>query len=275
MNKMMVAVFDTETDAYKGLNAMKDLHKNGDITLYATSVVVKDIDGEVEVKQAADDGPIGTALGMLTGGLIGLAGGPAGAAVGTMAAYAAAGSTIGGTTGLLFDLGYVGVNAEFLDDVSEILIPGKSAVLAEVDEDWITPVDSKIEQLGGIVFRRPRYEVVDDQLFRESEAFKTEMQDIRKELETSRVKTNGAVKKTLKSVQKRLHSIAAKVDTQLDQVNKEAEAKIRSLHSQIKRSGESQKAKIEERIAEIKAKQKERSQKLQKARKLTGEALAL
>ena len=54
MNKMLVAVFDTEPAAYEGLNALKELHADGDITLYATAVLVKDSSGAVSVKQTAD-----------------------------------------------------------------------------------------------------------------------------------------------------------------------------------------------------------------------------
>ena len=77
MNKMLVAVFDNETAAFKGLSALIDLHRNGDISLYASAVIVKDKTGAIGIKQAADDGPVGTALGLLTGGLIGILAGPA------------------------------------------------------------------------------------------------------------------------------------------------------------------------------------------------------
>ena len=56
MNKMLVAVFDTERAAYEGLHALKELHNEGDITLYATAVLVKDAAGTVSVKQTADRG---------------------------------------------------------------------------------------------------------------------------------------------------------------------------------------------------------------------------
>ena len=46
-----------------------------------------------------------------------------------------------------------GVNAEFLDDVSAKLTPGKWAVVSEISEEWVTPVDTRMEALGGIVFR--------------------------------------------------------------------------------------------------------------------------
>jgi hypothetical protein len=37
MNKTLVAVFNTEPAADEGLSALKELHKNGDLTLYATA----------------------------------------------------------------------------------------------------------------------------------------------------------------------------------------------------------------------------------------------
>ena len=92
MNKMLITIFDTETDAYEGLRALKELHRAGDLTVYATAVIVKDASGKVAVQQAADGGPIGTGLGMLTGSLIGLLGGPVGAAIGV---------TTGGLAGML------------------------------------------------------------------------------------------------------------------------------------------------------------------------------
>ncbi len=75
MNKMLIAVFETETKAYEGLSALKDLHNNGDITLYATAVINKDQNGQVQVKDSADEGPIGTGVGLLTGSLLGILGG--------------------------------------------------------------------------------------------------------------------------------------------------------------------------------------------------------
>ena len=41
-------------------------------------LVAKNADGKMTVKQAADEGPLGTAVGMLVGAMVGLIGGPAG-----------------------------------------------------------------------------------------------------------------------------------------------------------------------------------------------------
>ena len=70
MNKMIVTVFNDESSAYKGVNALKQLHAEGSLTLYATAVIAKDAKGAVGIKQAADQGPLGTRLGCATGSLI-------------------------------------------------------------------------------------------------------------------------------------------------------------------------------------------------------------
>jgi hypothetical protein len=47
-----------------------NLHAEASITLYAQAVIAKDSSGKVSVKQGADEGPIGTAVGLLTGMLV-------------------------------------------------------------------------------------------------------------------------------------------------------------------------------------------------------------
>ena len=54
MNKILVAVFDTETAAYEGLSALKELNASGDITLNATAVIAKSADGALGLRQAAE-----------------------------------------------------------------------------------------------------------------------------------------------------------------------------------------------------------------------------
>jgi hypothetical protein len=68
---MLVAVFETGSSGFEDLDALRQLHGSGDITLYASAVVVKDEAGKFEVKQTADQGPVGTAVGLVTGKLLG------------------------------------------------------------------------------------------------------------------------------------------------------------------------------------------------------------
>ena len=265
MNKMLVAVFGTETAAYEGLSALKDLHARGDITLYATAVVMKNGSGAVSVKQTADKGPVGTALGMLTGSLVGLLAGPVGVA---------AGFTAGGWAGLIFDLAHLGIDTDFLDEVSKALSPGKTAVLADVQETWTTPVDTRLEKLGGLVFRRLRSEVVEDQLARESAAFATEMRQLREGLAQASAETKTAVQQEVAARKAKLETMQARARVKTEQAKHEMEAKIAALHDQMKGANERQKAKIDQRIAAAKAGHAVRSAKLEQAGKLIKEALA-
>jgi len=78
MNKTLVAIFDNEEAAFGGLTALKELHRNGDITLYDSAVITKSTLGETRIVKAPDDAPTGTFLGMFIGALVGALGGPIG-----------------------------------------------------------------------------------------------------------------------------------------------------------------------------------------------------
>jgi uncharacterized membrane protein len=143
MNNMLVAIFDTEPQAYEGLNALKKLHSDEDITLYLTSVIAKDASGTVRIKQSSKRKPAGAPLDLLAGRLVGL---------------------LGAFSGVPYDLVKAGVSHDFFELVSQALEPGKVALLAEIDETSVIPVDTKLVELGGNVFRRPYSEFIDDQL---------------------------------------------------------------------------------------------------------------
>ena len=163
--------------AFEGLTALKDLHRDGDITLYASTVIAKDAAGVVATRQEADRGPVGTLVGIVTGGLVGLLGGPVGVAVG---AY------VGGFGGLMYDLFKVGISGDFIDEVAASLTPGKAAVIADIDETWVTPIDTRLGALGGTTFRHIQGEVIDAELTRETDAARAELEQLGAEVrETS------------------------------------------------------------------------------------------
>lgn len=265
MNKMLIAVFGTESAAFEGLNALKDLHRDGDITLYASAVIAKDKAGKLDVKQAAEPRPIGTAVGLLTGSLIGLVGGPVGMAVG---AY------VGGMSGLLFDLDDSGVDATFVDDVAQTLIAGKTAVLADVDESWTTPVDVRMREFGGTVSRRLRTDVVDDQIIRQSAAFEASLKALDEELKRATAENIAAIQKDIDETKTQLKATQDRAKVKLDQAKTEMDARIKVLQEQLKEAGERAKPRIEQRIADAKADFEVRSKKLDQAWELTKEALA-
>ncbi len=265
MNKMLIAVFDSDAAAFEGLSALKDLHKNGDITLYASAVIAKDKTGKIEVKKEADRGPVGTAVGLVTGSLIGLLAGPVTMAIGASA---------GGLTGLLFDLDDSGIGSAFLDDVSKTLTAGKTAVLADVDESWTTPVDTRLREHGGIVSRRLRADVAEDQLARESAAFEANLKALDDELKQANAENRATIQKDIDEAKKQLKATQDQVKARLDRARTEMEARVKMLQDQAKGASDRAKAQIEKRIAAARADFDVRSKKLNQAWKLTKEALA-
>ncbi len=265
MNKMLVGVFEHEAAAFEGLSAMKDLHRDGDITLYSSVVIAKDKNGRIEVKQAADSGPVGTAVGLLTGSLIGIFGGPAGMAVG---------ASLGSLAGLIFDLNKSGVDMTFLDDVSKILTAGKVAILADVEESWTTSVDTRLHALGGIVFRRLRGEIVEDQLARESAALEADLKALEEDLKQAAAENRAAIQRDIERVRTQLKATQDQAKARLDQAKAETEARLKALEDQAKAASGLTKARIEKRIADAKADFEMRSRKLSQAWTLTKEALA-
>jgi uncharacterized membrane protein len=265
MNKMLVAIFDSEYAAYQGLTALKQLHQERDITLYATAVVVSDAMGSVSVKQQNEPGPLGTALGFLTGGLIGLVAGPSGVMVG---------ASTGSLTGLVYDLARWGIEEDFVNEVATGLQPGKAAVLAEVEETWMTPVDVKLERLGGVVYRRLRLEFIEDELAQASAAFDAELKELKEAFAEARAESKAAVQAEIDKVKAKMTNLQAQITAKREQIRQEQEAKVEALRSQVKDANERQKAKTEKRIADLKAEYAARDAKLEQAQKLIKEAVS-
>jgi uncharacterized membrane protein len=255
-NKILVSVFDSERMAFEGLTALKDLHRDGDITVYAATVIAKDPSGAVQVRQSADKGPIGTLVGIVTGGLVGLLGGPAGVAVG---AY------VGGFGGLMYDLFNAGVSIDFVDEVGAQLLPGRAAVIADVDETWVTPIDTRLGALGGMTFRRYSGEVIDDELVRETDAARMELEQLRAELRDASGEAKANVEMAIEAQRRKLEALNDRIEKRLAQEKAEFEARLATLREQQAKAREGMRQQIEARIAELKASFETRAAKLEAA----------
>jgi uncharacterized membrane protein len=264
MDKMAVIVFATEPKAYEGLRALADLHQEGSLTVYSDAVVAKDASGTVAVRQSASIGPVGTLLGGATGTLIGLLGGPAGAAAGMLA------GTLGGAS---YDVANLGIGADFVDEVSKRMTPGKAAVVAEIEEEWIAPLDARMEKAGGVVYRRSRRDVIDFQDERDAAALRQEIDQMQKELAQAKGEAKEKLNSAIASTQAALKAAEQRAKARVDGVNKTVEAKLQALKDQVSKSSGEAKARLEQQIAQIKADHDTRKTKLQQAWQLTKEAL--
>lgn len=266
MNKMLIAVFETEQKAYEGLTALKGLHANGDITLYANAVINKDQSGKVLVLESSDEGPIGTGVGLITGSLLGLLGGPVGLAVGAFT---------GTMAGLIYDVNVDDVNTTFAEDVSEALSNGKTAVLCEIDETWTVPVDTKLEALGGQVFRRYRYEVEDEQLNREAEAISNEYKQLKEEFKEAKEADKAKINASIEKLKNKAKAANDHLKKKMDDSKSQFDAKVNAINDQMKNASDRRKAKLQKRVDSLTEEYNARTAKLKQAAKLVGEAFEI
>jgi uncharacterized membrane protein len=264
MNKMLVAMFDNETAADAGLHALRQLHADGDISLYAFGVLAKDAQGQVSVKHAAGEGPVGTGFGLAVGALMGLLGGPVGLVVG---------ATAGGLLGALRDVWVSGVGLDFVEEAQNLLLPGKVALIAEIEEEWIIPVDVALEAVGGQVFRHSRSELLEAQLNHDVAAFKGEIKDLEDEASSATGSARTRLETKLAAAQVRLEDAVARAKQRAQALEQDAAAKVASLKVQLSQVSEQAKARLEVRIDSVKRSYHRRGAKLAQAWELTREAL--
>ena len=228
MDRMLVTVFDHETKAYEGKSALHQLEKEGSITLYASAVILKHADGSVSVKDEAVAAPLGALVGTPAGAIIGLLGGPVGFAAG-----ATAGLLIGG----LFDIDNARVGEDFVQDISRALAPNKVALIAEVDEEWTTPVDTRMQALGGAVFRRALWEVreqIDDE---ETAAMKADLAQLKAEIQKANADQKKKLQAKVDALQAKIEARENKLKQQGDALKKQAQAKSEILKNNAAAAG--------------------------------------
>lgn len=256
MDKMLVVVFDDEAKAYEGSRALADLHRDGSVEVYGAAVIARDSAGKVVVKDEADEGPIGTAVGMMVGALVGAFGGPAGVAVGMAS---------GGLLGSAADLANADVGLDFLEEVGQQLEPGKAALVAEIDETWVTPVDSRMEELGGSVLRRARVDVEDAQFERDIVATEAELAAMRAEYDEAVGETKEKLKAKVNAAQDKLDSAKARAKAKAEAIEREGDAKVKAFEERMASAGEEAKTKLQQRAAEVKSAHQKRVAALKEA----------
>jgi uncharacterized membrane protein len=266
MNKMLVAIFDTESAADAGLHALRRLHSEGDITLYATGVIAKDASGLVSVKSSIERSNAGAGLGLAVGSLIGMLGGPLGMLIG---------ASTGAVAGSVRDYWVAGVGLDFIEEAERHMAPGKVALIAELDEEWVTPVDEAMETVGGLVLRRARSEAVEAQFDHDIVAFKAEI----KELESESAHASDAVKQRLQGrlevARVSLGAAVHRAQQQVEMIKGEADAKADALNAQMNDARGDVRERIEGRVKRVKSGYHARGAKLSHAWSLTKEALTV
>ena len=211
MERIIAVVFDNEKKAYEGKTALRQVEQDGEIAIYGGAVVTKHADGTASVKEFDDVAGLGGLTGTALGSLIGLLGGPVGVV---------AGAASGLALGAIADVDYYDnarVGEDFVCDVLKSFAPNKVAVIAEVDEEWTTPVDAQMEKIGGTVYRRSMWEVREAANQKEIAAMKADLAQLKAE----QAKVNAERKAKL---QKKIDQLQAKIEAQQKKAKERQEA---------------------------------------------------
>jgi uncharacterized membrane protein len=238
MDRMIIVIFDYEPSAYAAFHAMKELHEKGSISLFAGVVVNKEMNGQLKAKPVSTSAQLPPMLSIATDALV-----RALRRAETRQSHALPPSPI-----MFAD---VGVSDKFIGEISRHLKPGKSAVIAEAEEDWVTPLDRIIDLLGGVVLRRARAEFIDAQLEREASVLRAEADLLRCELSrvdgTTRAKLQARADAAVSEFE--VTRTAAQACSQA--LALEAEAKIRWMRAQVANATGDERANVERRIFDV------------------------
>ena len=253
MEEMLVVVFENEAKAYEGARSLNQLDTEGSITIHAESVIKKNADGTVSVLRTADDFPVRTVGGTAIGSLIGALGGPVGFGIGALA---------GSFAGMLGDLYAAGVNTDFGAEVAAAVTPGKCAVVADVNEEWVTPVDFAMEIAGGVVFRTLRSTIEDDLRARDVAELKLEIAQLKAEHAQARAERKAKLQAKIDNLNTKLQSKLDQIKQRSEQIKGETDAKVQALQQKAAKAQGDAKQAIDARIAQIRGEYEDRSRRL-------------
>jgi uncharacterized membrane protein len=239
---MVVVVFDGESEAKDGVSALKQLDNEGSISVHSGSLIKKNSDVTAELVDTKEEFPRGAIGGTAVGGLIGVLGGPVGVFVG-----AASGAVLGA----FYDLYGSGVNAEFVEEVSNKLTPGKYALVADISEECVTPMDTQMTKLGGQVVRTAKREVEIDQIKGDIAALDAEIAQLKQERKNARGEQKANLQTKIDNLKEKRDEQIEKAKQRVNEMEKERDDKVRKLKEKASNAKAETKALIESRVAQI------------------------
>ncbi|MGH9679011.1 MAG: hypothetical protein ACRD4Y_03600, partial [Candidatus Acidiferrales bacterium] len=140
--------------------------------------------------------------------------------------------------------------------------PGKCAVVADVSEEWVTPVDSRIEALGGVVFRSLKSTVEDDQRARDVAELKEDIAQLKAELAQARADRKAKLQAKIDALNAKLQEKLDQARQRSEQIKAETDAKVQALQTRATKAQGDAKAAFDTRVAQIRQEYEERSRRL-------------
>ena len=220
MDRMLVVVFDNVSKAYEGEKALLQLDRESSLSVYAHAVLEKEADSTTVIKQLHESTPLGTIVGTTFGSFLGLLGGPVGLAIGT---------GVGFFAGSAVDLRDMRLDQDFIEDVTKLLVPNRVAVVAEIDEDWVTPLDTRMEAIGGTVIRRSLSEEKERIHDAHIAAMKADLAQMKAEHAKAHADRKSKLHEKINQLDAKLQAQLQKAKERREAAEREAKAKVEVL----------------------------------------------
>lgn len=264
MDKMVVAVFESESQASAAAGAMKDRCDDSALLVYALAVIVRDVWGISVVDFTREKDRSHRALGIATRSLIELFDEPN---------HAVDDGNSDAITDAMMKMARAGVDAFFLDEVARHLLPGRAAIVAEIEEMMATKIDILLESQGGIVFAYVRRENMDAEIAGELDALCSEIQNLERLLRTADG-SKAQLQEKMDLAKARFETTKERASQIAASIRREAEAKIVWLQEQAATASGGIKARIEGLAGDVRVDYVNRATKLNLAWQFAGDVFA-
>ena len=138
---------------------------------------------------------------------------------------------VGLAVGGAADLDNARIGDDFIEDVTKVLLPNTVAVVAEIEEDWTTPVDTRMEAIGGSIFRRALSDVRDTVDREEVSAMKADLAQMKGEYAQARADRQGKLREKINRLDSKIQARLQKAKDKRQAVEQQAQAKAQILKS--------------------------------------------
>jgi uncharacterized membrane protein len=159
--QLMAAVYPTHEQAKTILDMLQRMHRANTITLKDAAVITKDSKGKVKLEETAElTTREGAVRGAIVTGVLGLIYPP------SLIVSLLAGGVIGGLIGRVRDTGIKNAN---LKEIADRLEPGKSAVIALGEGEWVDEIQGALKGWEGALITHALTEEEAKQIYLEAE----------------------------------------------------------------------------------------------------------
>ena len=227
MNRMLVVIFSEAGQAFEGRDALKSLDHDDSIALHAYAIIAIKADGTIVDEEDHHAGfglPPRTSLRNLIDHFDKT----------TQVAISTAGDAL--APGAKGD--EARVVAEFANDVSKQLTPGKFGLVAEIDEEWTPWINLRMTELGGVVYRCPLPEIKDVAESADISAMKADLAQMKAKHARARADRKAKLLEKINQLDSKIQQHLQKEKEEREATERKDQAKVDALEAKAARSRE-------------------------------------